>query len=127
MKPSRVSFDPRPSSQSCVLPSVYSIMPSCARRSRRGRHVGRRRFCGDTSPAFRKIRCTLWRLTVTPSSFLSFSQKCVSFKPLYLPSANSTICFRTESSIRLAGAFPRVLDYFDSLYCSWLKSTLSFR
>src|ERR1035437_7858032 len=90
----RVSWGPRPSSQSCRLASVSAIMPKRGRGGRRERYWRGRRFCGDASLAARKMRRTVSRLIAKFSSPRSFSARWESLKPWYLPRARLKInCF----------------------------------
>src|SRR6266404_39479 len=73
--------------------------PSRARRIRRERYFAGRRFCGECSPAWRRIHRTVERLTVIASWRVSFSHKCVSLNPAYLPRANSVIRPRSSSGV----------------------------
>src|SRR5208282_6206229 len=70
----RVSWGPRPSSQSWRLASVSAIMPKRGRGGRRERYWRGRRFCGEASLAARKMRRTVSRLRARFSSARSFRQ-----------------------------------------------------
>src|SRR5664280_674972 len=80
----RVSWGPRPSSQSCRLASVSAIMPKRGRGGRRERYWRGRRFCGDGSLAARKRRRTVSRLTARLSSVRSFFRQVGIVKALIL-------------------------------------------
>jgi hypothetical protein len=73
LKADEVRVGPRPSSQSWRLASVSAIMPKRGRGGRRERYLRGRRFCGEASLAARRMRRTVSRLSVRPSSAQSFS------------------------------------------------------
>ncbi len=108
MAATRVSRDPRSSSQSWRLPSVWRSMPAWGIRSRRLRWRGGRRRRGLAIPAARRIRRTLTRLSVIPSRSASSSARWLSLAPSYRPRARVRTWSRAASSIRRDDARPRL-------------------
>src|ERR1039458_17813 len=111
----RVSWGPRPSSQSWRLASVSTIMPKRGRDTRRARYWRGRRFCGEASLPARRMRRTVSRLTTRFSTVFSFSQRCESLKPAYLPRASSRIVRRRVKALEELGVAERADRFADEL------------
>ena len=106
--PTRVSQGPRPSSQSCRLPSTWTRSPAWAMRSRRLRYRGPRRVRGEGIPEARSRRRRAGRLMAILSSSASASARWVSLYPRYTVRASSRTRSRSASDSRMGDARPRL-------------------
>jgi hypothetical protein len=79
--------------------TIGSDRPAWAFRGRRARWRGGRRWRGRVTPAARRSRWTVTRLTGRPSAW-SLSVRWVVFRPAYLPRASVRICSRRAAGRR---------------------------
>ena len=96
----------------CHLPRIVEGADACESDPagdpavRRGGDGRRRR--GETRPATGSARGPVARLTVSPSTVVSFSVRCTSLRPAYRPRARATIWVRRSSGSRWGACRPRL-------------------